>query len=135
MFDLIRPRRRRTLRRALPSVCEAVRLDGFSRFSRRILDLSPHGALLACDAPIDPGDEVVLSFRAPKQGPWIDVVSEVCRVFGDDVGYCAGVSFTELEPALAEELGWRLRGVPPPIPRRRPVVDYAATVRQISHTL
>ena len=132
MFQLLRPRRRRALRRAYLTRCQAVRLEGFSLFAERILDVSPDGALLACDGPIDPGEEVLISFRAPRGGPWVDAVGEVCRVFGDDVGYCAGVRFDGLQTGLRHELGRRLRHVPPPVPRARPLVDYAGTVRQIA---
>lgn len=136
MLQLVRPRRRRTLRRAFSTDCQAVRLAGFRLVGERILDLSPRGALLACDGPIDPGDAVILSFRAPDRGPYVDVVGEVRRVIegwrAGDPGFCAGLRFTDIDRDAQHELLVRLAGFPPPVPRRRPPVDYAETVRRIA---
>ena len=133
---LHRPRRRRSLRRRFRAPCEAVRLDGFQLLSRELLDLSPRGALIACEAPIEPGDEVVLSFRAPPRGPYIDVVSTVARVIcgwrEGDPGFAAGVRFEDIEDETTRELVRRLSGLPPTLPARRLPVDYAATVRGIA---
>ena len=135
MFQLARPRRRRSLRRSFRARCQAVRLDGFRLFGDHILDLSPRGALVSSDGSAHPGDEVVLSFQAPAGGPWIDVVGEVARVVWDrrseDLGLCAGVHFAELDREARHELLVRLAGFPPPVPARRPTVDYAETVRRV----
>ena len=145
MFQLVRPRRRRSLRRSFRARCQAVRLDGFRLFGEHILDLSPRGALVSSDGSAHPGDEIVLSFQAPHGGPWIDVVAnaaqatgkvgEIARIVADrrveDPGFCAGVRFATLEKEAQQELLVRLAGYPPPVPSRRPPVDYAETIRRV----
>ena len=135
MFQLVRPRRRRSLRRSFRARCQAVRLDGFRLFGEHILDLSPRGALVSSDGSAHPGDEIVLSFQAPHGGPWIDVVGEIARIVAErrveDPGFCAGVRFATLEKEAQQELLVRLAGYPPPVPSRRPPVDYAETIRRV----
>ncbi|MBZ0121346.1 MAG: PilZ domain-containing protein, partial [Sandaracinaceae bacterium] len=80
MSILVASTRRRSVRRAVRARCQAVRLDGFRLIGERILDLSTRGALLACDAPVRRGDHLLLSFRCPNGGPWIDADVEVERV-------------------------------------------------------
>ena len=100
----------------------------------RILDLSPRGALLACDRRVHPGERVVVSFRAPRGGPYVDAVGEIARVVegyrDGDRGYCAGIAFTELEDRSRAELLVRLAGVPPPVPQRARRVYYPLTARR-----
>ena len=60
-------RRRRAVRRAYRADCQAVRLAGFRLVGDRILDLSPRGALIAIDRVVVPGEELLLSFRAPRR--------------------------------------------------------------------
>jgi hypothetical protein len=137
-FNLVNPRKRRSVRRAVHARCQAVALDGFRLVGERILDMSPRGLLVACDDRVDVGEEVVVSFRAPGGGPWIDAEAEIARVvYGfrpEDRGYGAGLRFTKLDATDRGELLVRLAGCPPPVPRRalRPLrADYAASVRRI----
>lgn len=135
MFEMVRPRRRRSLRRSYRTRCQAVRLDGFRQVGDRILDLSHRGALVACERIVFPGDELVMSFAAPGGGTVIDAFGEVQRVVKGrrrgDPGYAAGVVFTDIEWDARAELFVRLAGTPPPIPTRPQRVDYAETVRRI----
>ena len=91
--------------------------------------------LLACDDGVEIGDEMVVSFRAPGDGPWLDAEAEVARLVEGwrpyDPGYCAGLRFTRMERRDRAELLSRLAGLPPPVPGRMPPVDYAETVRRI----
>ncbi len=132
---MVRPRRRRSLRRSYRTRCQAVRLDGFRQVGDRILDLSHRGALIACNRIVFPGDELVVSFRAPGESMVIDAFGEVQRVLKGrrdaDVGYAAGVVFTEIDWDARAELFVRLAGTPPPVPARPAPVDYAETVRRI----
>lgn len=136
MFEMVRPRRRRSLRRSYRTRCQAVRLDGFQQVGYRILDLSHRGALVACDRVVFPGDELVVSFRAPGDSSVIiDAFGEIQRVikgrrFGDP-GYAAGVRFTDIDWDARAELFVQLAGMPPPIPQRQAPIDYAETVRRI----
>ena len=127
-------RQRRAMRRAFSTSCQAVRLQGFRLIGERILELSVRGALLACDRRVHPGERVIVSFRAPSGGPYVDAVGEVARViegfrFGDP-GYCAGIEFTELETRSRHELLVRLAGVPPPVPQRARRIGFALTRRR-----
>ena len=116
---------RRAVRRAVQARCEVVSSVEFELIGERLLDVSPQGALLACDAPVALGEQLVLAFRAPGREPvYIDAEAEVARVIHGfrtgDPGYCAGLRFTYLERSARHELLARLAGLPPPIPQRRP---------------
>lgn len=132
MFELTRTLRRRTLRRAFTADCQAVRLQGFHLVGDRILDLSPRGALIACDRPVVPGEELLLSFRSPRRGPYIDTIAEVRRVYRRSGKAVVGAKFLDLDSEARHELLVRLAGFPPPLPRQRAPVDYAETIRRIS---
>lgn len=136
MFELVVPRRRRTVRRGYSIACQAVRMRGFRLVGGRLLDVSHRGALLECNGALSLGDEVILSFETPARGgaaPYVvDAVAEVRRLVRHDHGAYAGLVFTEIEWEARAALFVRLVGVPPPVPRRRPVVDYAETVRRIA---
>lgn len=136
MSELVPVRHRKSLRRAVSSPCQAVTLDPFRLVGERILDLSPRGARIACNAPVKLGDRILLSFRAPQSGAWIDAEAEVVRIVrgrrAGDSGYGAGLRFVDLERAVRDELIVALAGLPPPLPARRPPVDYAASVRRIA---
>lgn len=117
------PISRRALRRAARLECQAVELERFHLIGDRVLDVSPLGLLLACDAEATPGDRVIVSFKAPGQdAPWLDAEAEVARVVQgyrtDDPGYCAGLRFTYFDRPSRNELLTRLAGLPPPVPAR-----------------
>jgi hypothetical protein len=132
---LVRHRQRRSLRRAFRARCQAVVLDEFRLVGDRILDLSPRGLLLACDDEVELGQELVVSFQAPRGGPWIDVEAEVARVIDGyrpyDPGYAAGLRFTRIDRPDQGELLARLAGLPPPVPHRPLRMNYAETVARI----
>jgi hypothetical protein len=118
---------RRAVRRAVRTRGQAVGLQKFQLLGERVLDLSPRGMLVACDDLARIGDEVMVSFRAPKQPGqeelWLDAEAEVARVIEGnrpgDPGYCVGLDFTYFEKSARDELLTRLSGFPPPIPQRR----------------
>jgi hypothetical protein len=115
---------RRAVRRATRTLCHAVGLEGFRLLGERTLDLSPRGMLIACDGPVQLGEEVMVSFRAPgRDGIWMDAEGEVARVIEglrpNDPGYCMGIDFTYFERSARVELLSRLAGTPPPVPQRR----------------
>jgi len=134
---LIRKSLRKTLRRAVRSQCTAFSVNGYREIGTQVLDLSPQGMLIACDDGVEVGDPIMLFFRAPgKDDLWLDAEAEVSRIINGfrlyDPGYCMGVRFTYLERPEREQLSNRLIGYPPPIPQRRPKVDYAESVRRIT---
>ena len=133
MFQLVRARRRNIIRREASVACQAVRLEGFRSIGGRLLDLSHQGALLECNGAISVGDEIVVSFRIPRGGEDIvDAIAEVRRVIRHEHGARAGIAFTEMDWDDKAKLFVALLGCPPPVPRVRPVMDYAATVRHIA---
>ena len=60
--------------------CEAVRLAEFRRVGKFLLDLSPRGAMLACDEKVELGQELIVSFQLPLTGVWVDTEAEVVRI-------------------------------------------------------
>ena len=88
----------------------------------------------------EPGDPLIVSFRATELGLWFDAEATVARVVHGrrpkDCGRCVGVAFTKLDPVARLILRSHLRRVAPPVPQRRrradQRVDYAATVRRIA---
>src|SRR5688500_5313259 len=120
---LVSSRRRRTLRRDVSARCQAVELSAFRLVGERLLDLSPRGALLACDEAISLGVRIFVSFKSRGRGPWIDAEAEVARIAEGwrehDRGYCVGLRFVEIDRVSRGELIVRLAGVPPPVPARR----------------
>lgn len=121
-LPIYRSHRRRIVRRAVRTDCEAVAIKGFRLISTRVIDMSPHGLLVACDGGAQVGEEVVISFRAPASNQWFDAVSRVARVVEGyrptDPGYCAGLRFERISLEARLDLAERLRGLPPPVPKR-----------------
>ena len=136
MFDVIRPHRRRGARRAFSTRCTAVRMDNLERVGRQILDLSPRGALIACDAQVTRDETLLVGFRAPWLGPHTVVRARVCRIVegwrAGDPGYCAGVRFLELEAEVRRDLHERLAHLPLMLPARRYPRDYADSVQRVA---
>ena len=115
-------RKRRIVRRNAVTPCQAVATDDFSLMGEQILDLSPLGALLACDREAKVGSEVLLSFKCPNDETWVDAAAKVSRVIlgyrPGDKGYCAGLTFTDISLRDRMLLNDRLKGTPPPVPQR-----------------
>lgn len=127
---------RRTVRRTVRLACQVVSEDAFRLVGRRALDLSPAGMLLESDTDAQIGDELLVSFRAPQSGLFIDTTARVVRIVAGrrpgDHGRCLGLRFEQLTPLLQGVLGESLAGLPPPLPQRATRLDYAATVRAIA---
>lgn len=124
MYFLPENPRRRALRRAAPTRCQAVGLNGFRLLGERALDLSPRGMLVACDSGVKLGERVIVSFKAPGDDAlWMDAEAELSRIVQGyrpgDPGYCIGLDFLYFERSSRHELLVRLAGTPPPIPHRR----------------
>lgn len=137
MTTLILSSKRKTVRRAVQTVCDAVALDGFRGLGKRVIDLSHRGMLVAGDAPAVLGEEVIVSFAAPYMvNRWFDAEAVVCRVVQGrrptDPGYAIGLRFTQLDLRVKAELLTRLAGLPPPVPQRHIRHDYVETVKRIA---
>lgn len=121
-------RRRTALRRGVRAPCQAVLLEPFRHVGEELLDLSHQGAQLVCDVALVEGDELVLSFEVC--GQIIDAIAEVRNVTPN--GRSAGVRFTEMDWDSRVALFIGLSGIPPRVPRYRPQIDYARSVRAIA---
>lgn len=111
-------------------------MRGFRLIGGRLLDVSHRGALLECNGAVSLGDEVVVSFevrgRHGAATHVVDAIAEARRVIRHPGGARVGLAFTEMDWDARAALFVSLVGVPPPVPVRRPFVDYAATVRRIA---
>jgi len=131
----LRRSQRRSIRRSVRLECEVVREHDWKRVASRIVDLSPDGMLVLADARVLTGEEVIVSFRMPKTTVWFDSIATVARVIHGrrpgDFGPCLGIQFDDAEEVSRTVLGWDLRSLPPPLPRRAVRLDYAAMVASI----
>ncbi len=131
---LVHAQQRRALRRAVPVECQLVRDRDFALLGRRAIDLSPQGMLVMSEARVLTGEPVIVAFRFPRSPWWFDAEATVARVVHGrrpgDSGSALGIAFDRIEPAVQYFLHTLLQGVPPPVPRRRRRVDYAATIER-----
>ncbi len=128
--------RRQEIRRAHVMECHVVRDRDFREVGGRVLDLSPNGMLVGVDDAVQVGETVLVSFRATPLNLWFDTDATVTRLLrgrrpGDPSGMALGLVFTSLDPVARLILRGFLRHVPPPLPRRDLVIDYARTVGRI----
>jgi hypothetical protein len=93
-----------------------VRERDFKLVGELALDLSPEGMLVATRERVLTGEDVLVSFRAPRSRVWIDVEAEVCRVVHGrrptDSGRCLGLRFSGIGVAAERALRDALRGLP-----------------------
>jgi hypothetical protein len=96
---------------------EVVRAHDFVRVGDRIVDLSEDGlrARRENDAEPEVGDEVIVAFRAPATGEWIERTGWVAHLSDDgSFGVVFGAGDDDDRIALADVLA----RLPPVIPRR-----------------
>jgi c-di-GMP-binding flagellar brake protein YcgR len=114
--------RRRPSRHAVCMRCEVVRERDFKLVSRRILDLSETGMLVASDERLLTGESLLVSFRVPFSTLWLDTEAVVARVVhgrrpGDE-HRALGLAFEDVPAAAVDALRRNLRSLPPPLPKR-----------------
>jgi hypothetical protein len=126
---------RHALRRQLRMPCQVVCEQGFTLLAQECVDLSLEGMGVRALLPASEGSPVLVSFRLPNSSLYIDIEGHIARmVWGrrrEDAGALLGLRFTALHRTDRAILASRLRGLPPPVPRRRVRVDYASSVRAI----
>jgi hypothetical protein len=136
---LVHVRKRSTLRRAVRIDCQVVRERDFKLVARRTVDLSTDGMLVASEVDVLPGEELIVSFKTSAFNIYIAADATVARVIQGrrpgDRGRCLGLKFRELDAVSRLVLRGSLRKVPPPLPQRERLVDYAATIRRISEEI
>jgi hypothetical protein len=126
---------RGAVRRVAPLRCEAVSLERYSMLGTKVLDISETGMLLAAEG--DPGDlhELVLVHLfdgASEVALQAEVARVLCGRRPHDRGVALGLTFTRAGGRGFRRLMGRLRGTPPPVPRRRLRRDYASAVAAIA---
>lgn len=115
--------------------CLVVRDRDFRIIGRGSLDLSITGMLVPCTYAAEIGDEVIVSFKTPRRGEYVDAVAIVTRILEGrrrgDLGMAAGLTFISMDDASRAALGRALIGAPTIMPRARRL-DYAREVMRIS---
>jgi hypothetical protein len=126
------PRSKRPSRHTVAIPCQVVRESDFRLIADRISNLSVSGALVTPADPVLTGERLIVSFRAPRWGVWIDTEATVARVIHGrrhgEYTRALGLSFDSLDPferfVLSHNLHW-LPPVPPGPPRDARVCDIA----------
>ncbi len=133
MGTLVHAQQRTAVRRAIRVDCQVVRERDFKLLGSRGVDLSPAGMLVMAQEPVLTGEPVIVAFRLPRGFYWFDAEAVVTRVVHGrrpgDAGRCFGIEFQTLDPGCQSLQTLALRHTPPPVPRREPRIDYAASVR------
>lgn len=115
--------RRRSTRRPVRYLCEAVRERGFKPLGKVVLDLSSTGMLLRTDAKALTGEPVFVSFFEPTQARWYDLEATVARVLHGrrpkDQGRAVGLTFSSLTDEAREGLERALSARRPSLPTHR----------------
>jgi hypothetical protein len=128
---LARPNPRRAFRRYVRLDCQVVRDHDFRLVGDLALDLSEKGMLVRTDARVLTGEEVIVSFRPPKQNWWFDAQATVARVIHcrrpGDTHRAVGLEFTAADSGDVMRLWESLRGLPPPMPLRDPRGSFAVS--------
>jgi hypothetical protein len=116
------PHHRRSFRHRLALDCQVVRARDFRLVAASSLDLSTAGMLVPTTLPVLTGEDLVVSFRAPRSPRWIDTAAVVARVVHGrrpgDHGRCLGIAFDELGDEDRWELFRSLQRIPPATPGR-----------------
>ena len=132
----VRKNERREIRRAVEIACQVVRERDFRLVAERTLDVSPDGMRIASAIDLEPGDNLIVSFQATGLGLWFDTEATVTRLIRGrrpgDRGPGAALAFSSLDRVKRLILRGHLRRLPPPIPRRPPRIDWAATVQRVA---
>jgi hypothetical protein len=121
------PSRRSTLRRAVQLECavHSPLWEGPAWYLAT--DVSPHGLWLTTDLALGVGERLMLCFRPPRWPEWcwpVTAFGEVVRVSlarrrADHRAAGMAVRFSEIDPVASSEMALLLKGLPPPLPRRR----------------
>ena len=137
MLRLLLTPARRPSRHTVCIDCQVVRERDFRLVADRIENLSATGLLAGPADPVLTGERLIVSFRLPRSGVWIDSEGVVSRVVHGrrkgDFGRSLGIEFTDMDMAARRVLERHLSRFPPVPPRggRRPL-DAAAVLRLLT---
>lgn len=139
MFEIPDIKRRTSPRRIARVSCEAVAAEGFTKIGGTIRDFSDEGMLLQTTAPLALGEELYLSFRAPKTTQWVSLVARVSRTHAKQAHegtgqhtWLAGITITEMDGVERSILMGAVSLLPERPRKRNAARDYAAFVAEIS---
>lgn len=122
MFRVPIKDRTRRSRRTFHAQCQVVRERDFRLVADRVENLSASGMLVGPADPVLTGERLIVSFRLPRNGYWIDAEAVVSRVVhGRRAGECTralGVQFENLDPRARRALALSLYQAPPIPPGR-----------------
>jgi PilZ domain len=108
---------RRAFRHAVALSCQIVRERDFRLVADVALDLSTDGMLVATELPVLTGEELLVSFRAPRGARWVDAQAVVTRVVHGrrpgERGRRLGIAFEGLGDEVRHLLFRQLSGLPP----------------------
>ena len=108
---------RRAFRHSVALDCQVVRARDFRLVACTVVDLSDAGMQVSAMLPVLTGEDVLVSFRAPRSGHWIDADAVVARVIHGrrpgDQGRCLGLSFQGLGDDDRAQLFRALQTFPP----------------------
>src|SRR5262245_29914193 len=95
--EVMATQHRRAFRHRVVLDCQVVRVRDFRLVAAAMLDLSTAGMQVSTMLPVLTGEDLLVSFRAPRSGRWIDTDAVVARVIHGrrpgDGGRCLGLSF------------------------------------------
>lgn len=72
--------RHRAVRRSVRLDCQVVRERDFKLVADRIVNLSESGLVVSPADPVLTGERLIVSFRIPYSGHWVDAEATVARV-------------------------------------------------------
>lgn len=108
---------RRAFRHEVHLACQVVRVRDFRLVADSMLDLSTRGMRVPTRSRVLTGEELIVSFRAPRSDLWIDVDATVARVAHGrrpgERGRSLGLSFQGLDERARRALFEALRFSPP----------------------
>ena len=122
---------RKHFRRYVRLDCQVVREFDFKLVGDLALDLSPRGMLVraapksgARTMPVLTGEEMIVTFKAPRSNVWIDAQAVVARVVHGrrpgDYGLSYGLEFQNMSEDEEHALFDQLRGMGRPDAQRPP---------------
>ncbi len=134
MFDIPDVKRRSAPRRMARIRCEAVSAEGFVAVGGTLTDVSETGLQLEAEVTLAVGEELYLSFQAPRTTQWVGLVARVTRATQlIDRPICVvGLSIEEMDPVERSILAASVERLPARPQKRRAPRDYAAWVAQVS---
>jgi hypothetical protein len=134
MFDIPDVKRRSAPRRMARIRCEAVSAEGFVAVGGTLTNVSKTGLSLEADVVLTVGEELYLSFQAPRTTQWVGLVARVTRAARRlDRSVCvAGLAIEEMDPVERSILAAAVERLPTLPRKRRAPRDYAAWVAGVA---